>query len=138
MLETFHCHLCSYILHDPHTVTCCEENFCKSCITKVKEKHGRCPKCGARPQDFAHYPNKKLCEVLLQFQVYCMNECSWEGALKEHTIHLNINPSNQEWLEGCDLIRVKCVHCKLEINERSWLLEHLVCSIDTNAVYTFT
>ena len=136
--QPFHCHLCSYILRDPHTVSCCKENFCKSCIMKVKEDHGRCPKCGSLPQDFVHFPNKKLGELILQFEVYCMNECNWKGVLEQHNKHLNVNPSDQMWLEGCGLLQVECIHCKLEIHERSWLLNRLASGIETHAVYIIT
>ena len=105
---------------------------------KVKEDHGRCPKCGTLPQDFAHFPSKKFHDVILQFEVYCMNECSWEGVLKEHDVHLNINPPDQTWLEGCGLIQVECIHCKLEIHERSKLLDRLEIEIETHAVYKIT
>ena len=138
LLIAFKCHLCNYILHDPHTVSCCKENFCKSCIMKVKEDHGRCPKCGSLPQAYAHFPNQMLHEVILQFEVYCMNKCSWKGVLKEHNIHLNINPSDQTWLEGCGLVQVECIHCKLEIHERSRLRYCLMCKIEIYAVYQIT
>lgn len=137
-LQALHCHLCGYILRNPHTVSCCKENFCKSCIKHVKEQHDKCPKCGILPQEFVHYPNKKLGDAVLQFEVYCMNRCGWKGALNEHNTHLNINPSEETWLEGCNLIRVKCIHCEAETHERSRLLHCLMNKIETKMLYTFT
>ena len=126
------CTICKFILREPHTVGCCEQNFCKNCISEVKQNHGNCPSC-TRP-DFVHSPNKDLYEVLLQFEVYCTNVCGWKGLLKVHDRHLNINPPNEKWLEGCTKVEVQCIYCKSEVKRRQDLLKYLEKVLDQSKV----
>ena len=136
------CSICKLILREPHTVNCCKKNFCKGCISEVKK---RCPSC--QKSDFIHYPNKDLHDVLLQFQVYCTNECGWWGALKAHDDHLNTPPSDERWLEGCCKVEVQCIHCRNEVKSRQHFLKYLekafnqskvenICTITGDLVHT--
>ena len=133
------CTICSFILREPHSVNCCKQNFCKSCIEDIKKHHKSCPSCNR--SDFVHYHNKDLHEVLLQFEVYCTNKCGWKGILKVHDDHLNINPQDEIWLEGCLKVEVQCIHCRSEVKCRQAWLKHLQKVFDPSKVeniYTLT
>ena len=50
--------------------------------------------------------------MILRFEVYCKNRCGWKGPLGEHDRHLNIDPADDQWLNGCPTVTVTCIHCK--------------------------
>ena len=116
------CCKCGYIVREAHTTNCCKRNFCKNCILKVQRNH-YCPACSEN--QFGHRTNKDLNEVLRNFKVHCTNNCGWTGQLKEHDSHLNIDPEDSKWLEGCEKIAVQCIFCKKEADKRSALLKLL-------------
>ena len=104
-------------------VQCCKQNFCKFCISRVQEKGGKCPKCNS---NIVHHPiaNKELEGALLQFEVQCENKCGWKGPLKQHDSHLNSNPPDSTWLDGCKEVIVRCIYCNCK-SKRKYLLQRL-------------
>ena len=90
----------------------------------MQEKGGRCPKCKS---NIVHHPiaNKVLEGALLQFEVYCTNKCGWKGPLKEHDSHINFDPSDNTWLDGCKKVIVQCIYCRSKSIERKYLLQRL-------------
>ena len=46
----------------------------------------------------------------------CVNEsqgCNWAYLCKDHSKHLNINPDDHKWLDGCDHTIIKCIYCPI-------------------------
>ena len=118
------CPVCLQILHEPYQVTCCGKSFCKQCIERVKADHKPCPCC--KQDNFNDFPNKGLQQPLYGFKVYCANKengCEWTGELGQLDIHLNLNPSNDNQLEGCNFAKINCDYCS-DLLMRSKLLHH--------------
>ena len=115
--EPLECQMCHKYLRDPQTASCCGKNFCKTCIKQVQ---GNCSVCS---EALVYHPYTKFAEVLLQFTVNCTHECGWSGPLKEHDKHLNIDPLDQTWLDGCPKVVVKCIFCKTECKPRQDYLQ---------------
>lgn len=125
--EPLKCGICNHIPREPHTVTCCNENFCKSCIENVEQKwpwRGRCPRCGK--SNFGHTLNKGYQKVLLELEVFCTNKCGMKFPLKYQDGHLNISPPKHRWLEGCPLVKIRCIYCNDETKIREVLVRQVV------------
>ena len=103
------CPVCLQILREPFQITCCGYAFCQVCIERVKQDNEPCPCC--KLNDFDKFEDKRLKRTLYKFKVRCISGCGWEGELGELDGHLNSNPEQQKQLEGCQLIRVKCLYC---------------------------
>ena len=107
------CPVCLQILQEPHQVTCCGKNFCKTCIDGVKLKNNPCPCC--KMGDFDTFHNKGLQQTLYtEFKVYCSNQkhgCKWVGSLGEVDSHLNMRPPQEKELDGCQFTQVECSYC---------------------------
>lgn len=84
-----------------------------------------CPACSS--DTFEHHVNMEIGELLAKFVVDCTNRCdiNWTGPLKEHDLHLNVDPLDTEWLEGCKKTRVTCIYCKNKVEQRAVLLERI-------------
>ena len=90
----------------------------------MREKGGKCPSCNF--SNILHYPNKELEGGILQLEVRCANKkCGWKGPLKEYDSHLNSNPADDKWLEGCKEVTVRCIYCRTDVKKREDLLKRL-------------
>ena len=38
--------------------------------------------------------------------------CEWNGSCTKLRQHLNEQPTEKTWLEGCDFVKVKCIYCQ--------------------------
>ena len=118
------CPICLHILREPYQVTCCGKSFCRLCIERVKGDHKPCPCCNEN--DFNDYSNKGLQQPLYGFNVYCSKRekgCEWKGELGQLDKHLNLNPQDDNELEGCEFAEIECSYCSSVI-VRSQLLHH--------------
>ena len=118
------CPVCLQILRDPYQTTCCGYVFCKQCIDCVERDNKPCPCCNKK--DFKKFEDKRLKKSLYDFQVLCPNTkqgCEWVGELREVDNHLNLNPTPQNQLQGCQLSEIKCCHCS-ELFQRSNIEDH--------------
>ena len=118
------CPICLQVLREPYQATCCGYSFCRECIERIKARDALCPCCKA--VKFDHYPNKGLQRSLYEFKVCCSNKeqgCQWVGELGQLDNHLNLNPSKQNQLQGCQLSQIKCLHCS-ELFLRSGIENH--------------
>ena len=118
------CPICLLVLKEPYQATCCGYSFCRVCIERIKVKDDPCPCCKA--EEFDYYPNKGLQRSLHEFKVHCSNKdqgCQWVGELGQLDNHLNLNPSQQNQLQGCQLSKIKCLHCS-ELFLRSDIEDH--------------
>ena len=99
------CPVCLNILTDPHLVTCCGNNFCGSCIERVKAGDGACPMC--KEKNYQSFVDKKCLRIINGLQVYCLNQkkgCHWKGELKHLSTHTNRGKREGE----CLYEEVKC------------------------------
>ena len=102
----------SRFLKDPYQVKCCGYAFCRVCIETVRRSWKPCPCCEAKR--IATFEDKRLKRSLNQFKVTCLNKeqgCKWVGELGQLDNHLNMYPSQQNQLQGCQYSRIKCLHC---------------------------
>ena len=107
------CPVCLQVLREPHQVSCCGKNYCRSCIYKVELENRPCSCCNM--EDFQIFHNKGLQQTLYtEFKVYCSNRkrgCKWVGNLGEVDNHLNMRPPLEKELEGCQFVHVECSYC---------------------------
>ena len=99
------CPVCLNILRDPHQVTCCGNNFCESCIERVKAGDGACPMC--KKKNYQSFADTKCLRIINGLQVYCLNQkegCQWKGELKYISTHTNRGKREGE----CLYQEVKC------------------------------
>ena len=117
------CPVCLHVLREPYQVNCCGYAFCHVCIEKIEREKRLCPCCNEK---FNKFEDKRLKRSLHAFTVHCSNEeqgCQWVGELGQLDIHLNLNPSKQNQLQGCQYIQLKCLHCST-FYQRSCLKAH--------------
>ena len=123
MIQT-NCPVCLLILREPSQVTCCGKSYCRSCIERVKLRNNPCPCCQQR--SFVDYPNKGLQQPLYGLKVFCTlkkDGCEWIGELGALDKHQNLEPEQDKVLEGCQFVKIKCVHCS-ELIQRKSLNHH--------------
>ena len=111
------CPICKCVLRDPHRVSCCEEEYCKTCIEPILEGKRPCPECGNNNDngEISISPGKRTKRQVDQLRCHCCNQregCEWEGELQELDNHLNENPTNENQLNGCDYTKVCCQYCQ--------------------------
>ncbi|XP_064399875.1 TNF receptor-associated factor 5-like [Halichondria panicea] len=109
----YQCPICLQVLCEPHQATCCGSNFCKSCISRVKNNGVPCPLC--KEADFNIFPDKRLKRSLISYKVKCKHQakgCPWIGELGGIEKHLNENPTLDIRQNGCEFQEVKCAHCE--------------------------
>uniref|UniRef100_A0A1X7UXH8 RING-type domain-containing protein n=1 Tax=Amphimedon queenslandica TaxID=400682 RepID=A0A1X7UXH8_AMPQE len=116
------CPICLQILTDPHLVSCCGNNFCESCIERVKAGDGSCPMCNEKR--YQSIINKERIRFINGLEVYCSNKkkgCRWKGELKDMSTHLE----KAKGVRGCQFEEVKCRYEKCqERKQRRYLKDH--------------
>uniref|UniRef100_A0A1X7UHG1 RING-type domain-containing protein n=1 Tax=Amphimedon queenslandica TaxID=400682 RepID=A0A1X7UHG1_AMPQE len=117
------CPVCLNILTDPHIVSCCGHNFCRSCIERVKASNGSCPMC--KENEYQVVVNKERLRIINGLEVYCSNKekgCQWKGELKNMSTHIR-----KEMRKGdCEYEEVKCryTNCRRVRMQRRYLKDH--------------
>ena len=122
---SFDCPVCLQFLSDPCTTECCNKDFCRSCIVKIRKSGGQCPLC--RNAKFKTKRNNDLDLEIHRLQVYCANRskgCQWIGDLGEIEVHLNLNPIVRYQSNGCQFVDIKCAFCSAQYT-RYEIPEHL-------------
>ena len=118
------CPVCLQIIREPYQADCCGYAFCRVCIERIKADTKPCPCCNA--ETFDKFEDKRLKRTLYEFRVYCTKKkqgCQWLGELRQLDNHLNYNPPQEKWLEGCQFTHVKCYYCS-EFVQRSGIQVH--------------
>ena len=122
------CPVCLLVLREPYQATCCGYAFCRECIEKVQQNNKLCPCCN---DTFDTFQDKRLKRSLYEFKVQCTNKqqgCQWEGELGQLDNHLNINPTKDKQLEGCQFSKVECLYCSgLSLRSRIQIHQSYVC-----------
>ena len=117
------CPVCLHVLREPYQVNCCGYAFCRECIEMIESDDQPCPCC---KEIFEAFEDKRLKRSLYAFKVHCSIKeqgCQWVGELGQLDNHLNLNPSQQNQLQGCQLSKIKCLHCS-EVVLRSDIEDH--------------
>ena len=120
----YDCPVCLLVLREPHQAPCCGYSFCATCIKRLQEIEKCCPTCNKT--DFSVFPDKRLQLSLNDFSVYCSHRglgCEWEAELGAFERHLNLQPSPEKLLEGCQFSVVECTLC-LQPFQRCHLKTH--------------
>ena len=127
LLQT-ECSICLQILREPHIISCCGHNFCRSCIGRIKAGGKRCPLCNEANFSLMH--NKGLERTLKNLEVRCPHStcsksgCDWIGKLEALDNHLNMDPEPEKQLEGCSFSKVECFHRCGEYFQRHLITKH--------------
>ena len=119
------CPVCLLVLREPHLISCCGHNFCRTCIERIKRDGKGCPLCSAT--GFTTMHNKGLERSLKEFEVHCTyatSGCEWIGKLGLFANHLNLNPDFGKQLEGCDFVEIACNHKCGGVFSRHMLANH--------------
>ena len=118
-LET-KCDICSLVLHNPHQTECCGSIFCQPCIEWVQEQKQPCPACNEA--DFSVFYDRRLERTINALKVQCIHEkrvCAWTGELVDLDKHLNMNPTCDKLLVGCEFVDINCefssAGCKAQV-----------------------
>ena len=120
------CPVCLKIIRDPFQATCCGLVCCQVCIEQIKHKNDPCPSC--KQKEFDTFEDKRLKRLLYKLNVYCSHRakgCQWMGELGHLDNHVNLKPSTEKQLEGCQYTEIQCIHCS-ELVQRSSLLVHQI------------
>lgn len=122
------CVVCNLLLRNCQQTTCCGALACKTCILQVVTESRPCPGPDCDETTVQYFNDLQHQKVLNKFDVYCSNRkngCEWKGKLEQHDDHLNLNPTPEDTLEGCEFAIIPCVHdmCS-ESKERREMDQH--------------
>ena len=101
--EHLFCQLCKRVSREATFITCCGENFCKGCITPVREAKQPCPICKA--EEFSLNPNAKFDRQILSLRACCTlkeRDCEWIGTVQDLDSHLSVETGD------CQFVDVTC------------------------------
>ncbi len=99
------CSICTKVLNEPQMVNCCEQRFCKNCLTEWMTKNKTCPHC--RNTKFAYMHSMRQEDRISKLLVYCANKvhgCKSTLKISEYQHHLSVdNP------QGCFFTKLPCL-----------------------------
>ena len=102
--EELTCSICMKVLCEPHMINCCEQSFCKECLSKRSRRNSRCPHC--RSTDFSTIFRKQINRKVSELKVYCPNKqhgCKAELKISEYEGHLSLANN-----KGCSYVELDC------------------------------
>ena len=102
--EELTCSICMKVLCEPHMVNCCEQSFCKECLSKWSRRNSSCPHC--RSTDFSTIFRKQVNRKVGELKVYCPNKqhgCTAELKISEYEGHLSLANN-----KGCSYVELDC------------------------------
>lgn len=105
------CSVCLQIFREPHLISCCGHNYCRTCIGPVQKQNRPCPLCNE--PNFTVLHNKGLQRSLNELTVRCVHRsagCEWTGELGQFETHLNETPDPENQLTGCEYVTLECIH----------------------------
>ena len=101
--EELTCSICMKVLCEPHMINCCEQTFCKECLSKWSRRNRTCPHC--RSTGFSTMFRKQINRKINELKVYCPNKqhgCKAELKISEYDGHLSL--ANK----GCSYVELDC------------------------------
>ena len=114
-LDEVSCAICHGVFNDPVTVDCCQQSFCRQCITQWISTKNNCPTDRTTlTRDMLKPVPKALNNLIQQFGIKCMYEsdgCSMVATIGTLDSHLNtcqFNPITKCKL--CGLMRESVVN----------------------------
>ena len=120
------CPICLQILKEPCLISCsCGKKICRECVEQIKESNKPCPMCNKT--EFTYMRDNDLERSLKELEVWCTSKkdgCEWRGKLGEYEQHLNLNPSPENQLSGCQFVEVECKHGCGEWFQRHHIAAH--------------
>ena len=112
--KSLECPVCLLILHDPHIISCCGNEFCQRCIECVQRDGKPCPLCNA--PEFTTLLNKKRVREVNALMIRCIHKklgCNWKGEIGELQHHLYPVGSSGK---GCNYVDANSSHsCGAEL-----------------------
>ena len=118
------CPICHLVYRHPHQMRCCGKRICAGCVGKIKESRTPCPLCNEA--EVSSYLDKACMQLLSDYKVNCPNSsegCEWEGQLADLERHLNLEPTTEKQLKGCQFSKIKCRFC-FKLFERRIINNH--------------
>ena len=88
--EDFFCPATTDLLLQPHLTLCCGRHLSQAAASEIQKKGGKCPLCSTIP--LSTILNKHFQREVKRIQVYCDNQCSWQGELSALDYHLQSCP----------------------------------------------
>ena len=122
------CPVCLMIPKEPCVISCpCGKELCRECIERIKKDNKPCPLCNLTDFTFLRHHGSE--RYLKAQEVWCFYKkekdgCEWRGKLGEYEQHLNLNPSPQNQLTGCQFVEVECEHVCGECFQRRHIAAH--------------
>lgn len=114
--EDLFCPICHSVLIQPVTTSCCQNMFCKKCISVTQNKEKNCPLCDVK--GFTVYPPPKcVTNQINSLKVKCQI-CKMDFELYNFQVHLKI--CKNEHSKSCE---GESLGCKFRGNEKP-LKEH--------------
>ncbi len=114
------CSMCMKVLNKPQMVNCCEQRFCKGCLTKWKTNNKTCPHC--RSTKFTYMHSMRQEDRISKLLVYCANKahgCKSTLKVSEYQHHLSVDNA-----QGCLFTKLPCpIQCGADIF-RGYLNSH--------------
>ena len=102
--EELTCSICMKVLRQPYMINCCEQSFCKECLSKWTRRNSSCPHC--RSTDFSTIFRKQMNRRVGELKVYCPNKqhgCKAELKISEYDGHLSLANNR-----GCSYVELDC------------------------------
>lgn len=115
------CAICLLVLREPHLISCCGHNFCRSCVDQIIKNKKPCPLC--QQCAFTTLHNKGLERSLKELVVTCENSrlsCDWRGELGKLDTHLS---------ETCPCVKLRChyANCNFVAKRRDMASHETTC-----------
>ncbi len=97
------CPICHLVVRDAYQVTCCGKLLCNGCLTRCRNKSGKCPLC-RRNIGNKYFQDTRGGREIESLRVYCNYKdagCKWISELRNVEKHMNT----------CNYQTVQCPDC---------------------------
>jgi len=121
--RSLECPVCLLTVREPHVISCCGNQFCRTCIQQILNDSKPCPLCSE--PNFTTFLHKGVMREVNSLMVRCPQKeigCDWEGELGQLQQHMNPGVKTQG--KGCGFVLVDCVYKCGEQFPRREIQEH--------------
>ena len=105
--EELTCSICKEILHEPHLINCCGQQFCGHCLKKWLLKNKTCPHCSSK--NFSHMLMQPTIRKIKNLAIFCPNKqqgCKVELSISQCERHLSTR---------CLYVKLECLNCTTSV-----------------------